>query len=58
MNSARRPYSRLQPRRTRLAQLGFTLVELMLVIVIVGLLTATARELLHQLQPQHPLRWQ
>jgi len=42
MNSARRPYRRLQPRRTRLAQLGFTLVELMLVIVIVGLLTAIA----------------
>ena len=42
MNSARWPYRRFQPRRTRLAQLGFTLVELMLVIVIVGLLTAIA----------------
>ena len=42
MNSARRPYRRFQPGRTRLAQLGFTLVELMLVIVIVGLLTAIA----------------
>ena len=42
MNSARRPYRRFQPRRTHLAQLGFTLVELMLVIVIVGLLTAIA----------------